>query len=67
MTLKDQTRRSLLGLAMLLASAPGLADLRLNEAEACTEEPNRLDRLACFDEVFATPWPATRVVSDSPR
>ncbi len=55
MTLKDQTRRSLLGLAMLLASAPGLADLRLNEAEACTEEPNRLDRLACFDEVFATP------------
>lgn len=55
MTLKDQTRRSLLGLAMLLASAPGLADLRLSEAQACTEEPNRLDRLACFDEVFATP------------
>ncbi|MBE0487148.1 type VI secretion system-associated protein VasI [Marinobacter sp.] len=55
MTLKDQTRRRLLGLAMLLASAPGFADPRLSEAEDCIKEPNRLERLACFDEVFATP------------
>ncbi|MFO8140643.1 MAG: type VI secretion system-associated protein VasI [Marinobacter sp.] len=55
MTLNDRTRRQLFGLALLVASSPGLADLRLSEAETCTEEPNRLQRLACFDEVFATP------------
>ncbi|GGC65232.1 type VI secretion system-associated protein VasI [Marinobacter halophilus] len=55
MTLKDRTRRQLFGLALLAASGPGLADLRLSEAETCTEEPNRLERLACFDSVFATP------------
>lgn len=55
MTLKDQSRHSLLGLAFLLACSSTWADQRLTEAEACAEEPNRLDRLACFDEVFATP------------
>lgn len=55
MTLKDPIRRGLLGLALLVASSPGLADQRLSKAEACTEEANRLARLACFDEVFSTP------------
>ncbi|QBM18815.1 hypothetical protein MARI_29580 [Marinobacter sp. JH2] len=55
MTLKDQTRAGLTGLVLLLMSSVGQADVRLSDAQACTEEPNRLARLACFDEVFATP------------
>lgn len=55
MTLKDRIQPGLFGLAMVLASTVTLADTRLVEAEACTAEANRLDRLACFDEVFATP------------
>jgi len=55
MTLKDQTRAHLLGLALVLMSSAGQADTRLSDAQACTEEANRLARLACFDEVFDTP------------
>ena len=55
MTLKDPVRTGLLALAMLCASSHGVADPRLTAAGACTEEANRLERLACFDEVFATP------------
>lgn len=42
-------------IALLMVSAGSWADTRLVEARACTEEPNRLERLACFDEVFGTP------------
>lgn len=55
MTLKDRTRAGLIGLALLLMSTVGQADTRLSDAQACTEEPNRLARLACFDDVFDTP------------
>ncbi len=53
MTLQDPCRLSLV--ALLLVSASSWADTRLAEAQACTEEPNRLERLACFDELFGTP------------
>ncbi|MBY6034581.1 type VI secretion system-associated protein VasI [Marinobacter daepoensis] len=53
MTLKDSFRFTLL--ALLLASTSSWADSRLIQAEACTEEANRLERLACFDELFGTP------------
>ena len=53
MTLKDLNRLPLM--VLLLVSASSWADTRLVEAGACTEQPNRLDRLACFDEVFGTP------------
>ncbi|MFO7529333.1 MAG: type VI secretion system-associated protein VasI [Marinobacter sp.] len=53
MTLKDSFRLSLA--ALLLVSANSWADARLAEAKACTEEPNRLQRLACYDELFGTP------------
>ncbi|MDP4547707.1 type VI secretion system-associated protein VasI [Marinobacter sp. MDS2] len=55
MTLKDQPRARFLGLALVLMSSAGQADTRLSDAQACTEEANRLARLACFDEVFDTP------------
>lgn len=53
MTLKDSLRLPLL--ALLLTSASSWADSRLPQAEACTKEANRLERLACFDELFGTP------------
>ncbi len=44
-------------LALVLLSAPASSEpnLQLAEAQECTQEPQRLDRLACFDEVFGTP------------
>jgi Protein of unknown function (DUF3121). len=53
MTLKDLNRLPLM--VLMLVSASSWADTRLAEAGACTEQPNRLERLACFDEVFGTP------------
>ncbi|OZB20540.1 MAG: type VI secretion system-associated protein [Marinobacter sp. 34-60-7] len=46
-----------LAATFLIASlvTPALAESRLAAAQACTEEPLRLERLACFDDVFATP------------
>lgn len=46
-----------LAATFLIASlvSPTLADSRLTDAQACTAEPLRLERLACFDDVFATP------------
>ena len=38
-----------------LAVPVAASDNRLAEADACTREPLRLERLACFDEVFSTP------------
>src|SRR5690554_7983716 len=67
MTLKDPVRTGLLALAMLCASSHGVADPRLTAAEACTEEANRLERLACFDEVFATPLARYQPGAGEPR
>ena len=67
MTLKDPVRTGLLALAMLCASSHGVADPRLTAAEACTEEANRLERLACFDEVFATPLALYQPGAGEPR
>ncbi|HLV77859.1 MAG TPA: type VI secretion system-associated protein VasI [Marinobacter sp.] len=53
MTLKGQCQCLLA--VLLLASSSAWADARLADAEACTQEPNRLQRLACFDGVFGTP------------
>lgn len=55
MTLQDSYCLPLV--ALLLVSASSWADERrtLAEAQACTREPNRLERLACFDELFGTP------------
>jgi len=42
----------------IVMSQPALADSNPQVAEAltCTEESQRLERLACFDEVFGTPF-----------
>ena len=44
-------------LLALSLSAPVQAEVsqQLEEARKCTEEAQRLERLACFDEVFGTP------------
>lgn len=41
----------------LMVETPAWADgsTQLDAAQACTKEPQRLVRLACFDEVFSTP------------
>lgn len=41
-------------LALLLLVPNAWAD-QLDDARSCTSEPQRLERLACFDEVFGTP------------
>jgi type VI secretion system protein VasI len=53
MTLKDLYTPCLMALSLMSAAA--VADSRLDEAQACTTETNRLERLACFDDVFDTP------------
>lgn len=53
MTLNDSYRLSLV--LLLLVSASSWADPRLADARACSMELNRLERLACFDELFGTP------------
>ena len=39
---------------------------QLEDARACTSEPQRLERLACFDEVFGTPLAAAVVEFNAP-
>ena len=39
---------------------------QLEDARACTSEPQRLERLACFDEVFGTPLAAAVVGFNAP-
>lgn len=60
-----------LGLLVLMwVVAPARADdrARLDAARACTEEPQRLVRLACFDRVFDTPVSVQRLsVPEAPR
>lgn len=41
-------------LSLLLVAAPAHGGL-LEQAQGCTTEPGRLQRLACFDDVFKTP------------
>jgi type VI secretion system protein VasI len=50
---------------LLLISAPVYSGL-LEQARACTGEPGRLQRLACFDGVFATPL-AVQSAHDEPH
>lgn len=45
---------TLAALSLMAVWAPASAGL-LEEARRCTEEIQRLERLACFDEVFGTP------------
>jgi type VI secretion system protein VasI len=49
----------LTALALLMASGAPRADL-LDSARECTRETQRLERLACFDQVFNTPLAVTR-------
>lgn len=42
-------------LMVTLVSTAALAN-QLDEAQACAREPQRLERLACFDGVFSTPF-----------
>ena len=42
-------------LALLSLVSNASAD-QLEDARLCTSEPQRLERLACFDEVLAPPW-----------
>ncbi|SDX69075.1 type VI secretion system-associated protein VasI [Marinobacter mobilis] len=62
-----------LGLCLALQTVPVWAEdpNRLEAAQACTGEPQRLVRLACFDAVFNTPVSARQVatpeVPRSPR
>lgn len=44
----------LVSLVVLAVSLQAQAD-PMDQARKCTSEPRRLERLACFDEVFATP------------
>ncbi|MDX1559119.1 MAG: type VI secretion system-associated protein VasI [Marinobacter sp.] len=44
-------------LALVSLVSNACAD-QLEDARGCTTEPNRLERLACFDEVFGTPLAA---------
>ncbi len=41
-------------LSLLLVAVPAYGGL-LEKAQGCTTEPGRLQRLACFDDVFKTP------------
>ncbi|MGM0768538.1 MAG: type VI secretion system-associated protein VasI [Pseudomonadota bacterium] len=47
-----------------LSVAPALAG-PLEQAQRCTEQPQRLERLACFDDIFGTPMDVTGVSADS--
>ena len=49
--------------ALMVANA--WAD-QLEDARLCTREPQRLERLACFDEVFGTPLAAAVVGFNAP-
>ena len=49
-----------------MCQQPCVADPRLTAAEACTEEANRLERLACFDG-FATPLALYQPGAGEPR
>ena len=51
-----------LGTTMSLA-ANAQGNPQVAEAMACTEESQRLERLACFDEVFGTPFSGLKTPS----
>ncbi|MDC0662906.1 type VI secretion system-associated protein VasI [Marinobacter sp. SS21] len=67
--IKRMEWRALLGLVwMLVAACAQAGDDALQAARSCTEEPQRLARLACFDAVFGTPLPTSqRPVQASPQ
>ena len=52
-------------LALLSLVSNASAD-QLEDARLCTSEPQRLERLACFDEVFGTPLAAAVVEFNAP-
>ena len=52
------TGRVAAALALVFVISNACADL-LEDARLCAGEPRRLERLACFDEVFGTPVAAT--------
>lgn len=49
-----------MALILLLTAWPSQAG-QLDDARECTQETQRLDRLACFDQVFNTPLTVTKV------
>jgi len=51
-------RRVVAAVVQALLVANACAD-KLEDARLCTSEPQRLERLACFDEVFGTPLAAS--------
>jgi len=56
-----------IGLVWLFGGPGGIAAVSAGELEAaraCTGEPLRLARLACFDEAFGTPVTAARMVTE---
>lgn len=57
---------SLVGIMLLLVAGSSMsATSQLDAARACVHEPARLDRLACFDQVFGTPVSAARYGAES--
>lgn len=54
----QSTGRVLVALALVFLISNACAD-QLEDARLCTGEPQRLERLACFDEVFGTPVAAS--------
>lgn len=63
------TGRVAAALALVFVISNACADL-LEDARLCAGEPRRLERLACFDEVFGTPVAATedeRMAPDARR
>jgi type VI secretion system protein VasI len=53
-----------LALVLLISNA---AAGQLEDARSCTGEPQRLERLACFDVVFSTPLSASREELKTPN
>lgn len=47
--------RTLVLMLIVAAASPAVMANQLDAAQACASEPQRLKRLACFDEVFGTP------------
>lgn len=45
--------------AVVVGSGPVWAESQLEAARSCSQESQRLERLACFDRVFATPVTVT--------
>ena len=59
------TGRVAAALALVFVISNACAD-PLEDARLCAGEPRRLERLACFDEVFGTPLSASREVLTAP-